>query len=394
MGVRAWAVLRLMIPYHSVMTTGMRAADRVRTVAGIEVRLEPVVDLDRLGVAWRALELRSDLSFFQSWGWIGCWLRHLPPDRRPLAAIAVRDAQVLGLGVVVPGRERRYGIVLARTLRLHETGDAQLDSLCIEHNGILADRDHAAAVWAALLASLLHHDTWNEVILGGLAPPTAVACTQAARAHNLDVVVRGRRPSACLNLERLRQQRRAFEATLSRNTRHQLLRARRLYEHIGPLRLRAARSADEALAMLDQLKVLHQQAWRRRGRPGCFAAPVFEAFHRDLIRDRFHHGGIRLLCACAGDRPFGYLYNFAHGDRIYAYQSGFDYPADGRLKPGLVSHALAIEQALGNGFAVYDFMAGDNRLKASFASDRDDMLWLALRRPSLRSWLQKHACQG
>ena len=42
--------------------------------------------------------------------------------------------------------------------------------------------------------------------------------------------------------------------------------------------------------------------------------------------------------------------------------------ADGRLKPGLVTHALAIEQATRAGFAVYDFMAGENRLKASFAS--------------------------
>jgi CelD/BcsL family acetyltransferase involved in cellulose biosynthesis len=153
--------------------------------------------------------------------------------------------------------------------------------------------------------------------------------------------------------------------------------------------LHAAASVDEALAMLDRLKALHQTTWRRRGRPGCFAAPAFEAFHRDLIRDRFRHGEIRLLCTSAGGRPIGYLYNFAQGDRIYAYQSGFDYQADGRLKPGLVSHALAIEQALCDGFAVYDFMAGDNRLKASFASDWDDMVSLAIRRRSVGSWLQR-----
>jgi CelD/BcsL family acetyltransferase involved in cellulose biosynthesis len=137
--------------------------------------------------------------------------------------------------------------------------------------------------------------------------------------------------------------------------------------------------------MLDRLKDLHQRTWRRRGQPGCFANPAFEAFHRDLIRDRFASGAIRLLCASAGDRPFGYLYNFAHGDRVYAYQSGFDYDDDGRLKPGLVAHAMAIEQALAEGFAVYDFMAGANRLKSSFASHSDSMLWIAIRRSSLRT---------
>jgi CelD/BcsL family acetyltransferase involved in cellulose biosynthesis len=200
--------------------------------------------------------------------------------------------------------------------------------------------------------------------------------------------VRQRRASAHLDLEQLRRSGRTLADVLSRNARQQLARARRRYEASGPLRLQAARSADEALAMLARLKVWHQRTWQRRAQPGCFAAPAFEAFHRDLIRSRFGHGEILLLCASAGDRPFGYLYNFARSGRVYAYQNGLDYAADGRFKPGLVSHVLAIEQALRDGFAVYDFLAGENRLKARLASDRDEMVWLALRRRSARAWLR------
>jgi hypothetical protein len=69
------------------MATPIVRVDPRPAADGIRVRLEPV-DLDRLGQGWRTLEARSDASFFQSWGWIGCWLRHLPPDRQPLAAIA------------------------------------------------------------------------------------------------------------------------------------------------------------------------------------------------------------------------------------------------------------------------------------------------------------------
>src|SRR5918996_574376 len=352
----------------------------------IEVRLEPVTDRDRLGAAWRALEPRCEPSFFQSWGWIGGWLRHMPSERKPFAAIAARNDEVIGLGVFVPCTERRRGIATARTLRLHESGAPALDSLFIEHNGLLADRAHAPEVWAAVLGRLLGRGANTEVVFGGLAGPTAAACGAAARSQNLDVLVRERRPFAWLDLDELRRTGRPFAEALSRNTRHQLVRARALYQASGPLSLRPAQSADEALHMLDRLKMLHQRSWRQRGRPGCFAAAGFEAFHRDLIRDRFRHGETRLLCASAGDRPFGYLYNFAKGGRIYAYQSGFDYPADGRFKPGLVSHALAIEQALRDGFAVYDFMAGENRLKASFASDWGEMVWLAVRRRSALSW--------
>jgi CelD/BcsL family acetyltransferase involved in cellulose biosynthesis len=355
----------------------------------IQVRLEPVVDLDRLGEAWRALEPHSEPSFFRSWGWIGCWLRHLPPDRPAFAAIATSGAELVGLGVFVACPARRYGVIPARRIALHQSGEAALDSLCIEHNGLLAERGHARAVWQATLAQLALRGAFDEVVLGGLERGTAELCLQAARAQGREAVVRQRRRSGHLDLAQLRRSGRGLADALGGNTRRQLMRARRLYEAIGPLSLRAARTAYEALAMLEQLKALHQRSWRRRGEPGCFATPCFEAFHRDLISDRFRHGEIQLLCAAAGGRAIGYLYNFAYAKRIYAYQSGFDYATDGRLKPGLVSHALAIEHALREGFAIYDFMAGENRLKAGFASHWSDMVWLSVRRPFGGFWRER-----
>ncbi|HEX6111633.1 MAG TPA: GNAT family N-acetyltransferase, partial [Geminicoccaceae bacterium] len=365
------------------------STEDARAAGGTQVRVEPVVDLERLGEAWRALEPRSAPSFFQSWGWIGCWLRHLPPGRRPLAVMARCGDEIVGLGVFLSRRERRYGVLPAKTLRLHESGDRALDSVFVEHNGLLADRAHAPAVWAAVLARLTRRGAWDQVLLGGLAGGAAELCLEAAGAHGRHVVVRQRRRSAHLDLAALRRSRRDLAEGLSRNTRQQLARARRLYGAIGPVSLRAAENVEEALAMLDRLKTLHQTSWRRRGQPGCFATPSFETFHRDLIRARFGSGEIQLLAASAGARPIGYLYNFVHGDRVYAYQSGFDDVADGRLKPGLVTHALAIEQAMREGFAIYDFMAGDNRLKASFASHWTEMVWLAVQGSSTVSWVDR-----
>jgi CelD/BcsL family acetyltransferase involved in cellulose biosynthesis len=230
---------------------------------------------------------------------------------------------------------------------------------------------------------------WDEVVLSGLERHTADLSIEAARAQRHLVIVGAQRRAAHLDLAALRRSGRRLADVVSRNTRHQMMRARRLYAAIGPISLRAARTADEALAMLEQLKALHQKSWQRRGAPGCFATPSFERFHHDLIRDRFRHGEIQLLCAAAGNQAIGYLYNFAHGDRIYAYQSGFNYAADGRLKPGLVTHAMAIERAMREGYTTYDFMAGENRLKASFASHWRDMVWLSVQRPSAIAWLQR-----
>ena len=76
----------------------------------------------------------------------------------------------------------------------------------------------------------------------------------------------------------------------------------------------------------------------------------FEPFHRLLIERSFSEGGIQLLRACAGEQVVGYLYNFRLGNRVYAYQSGFD-DADRRERPGIVTHALGDQACLPIGCA-------------------------------------------
>ena len=86
--------------------------------------------------------------------------------------------------------------------------------------------------------------------------------------------------------------------------------------------------------------------------------------------------------ACAGDRVIGYLYNFRFGERIYAYQSGFA-DSDRHERPGFITHALAIRHAFQSGERVYDFMAGRNRLKESFSTRCEPMLWQVVQQPRL-----------
>jgi hypothetical protein len=127
MGDVATAATALVLGYCSAMATAIRGGDGAPAPDGVRARLERIADFDRLGEAWRALERQSEPSFFRSWGWIGCWLRHLPPGRQPLAAIATKSAEIVGLGVFVPVRQRRHWVLPARAWLLDECGDAALD---------------------------------------------------------------------------------------------------------------------------------------------------------------------------------------------------------------------------------------------------------------------------
>jgi CelD/BcsL family acetyltransferase involved in cellulose biosynthesis len=153
-----------------------------------------------------------------------------------------------------------------------------------------------------------------------------------------------------------------------------------------------AATVREALAYFNELKKMHIVSWERRRRRHAFAAPHFERFHRALIEREFANGAIQLLRITAGDAAIGYLYNFRSNGIVYAYQSGFD---DGHrgLSPGVVSHALALAHNAERGARLYDFLAGANRLKENFASNRYRLYWQVLRRPRLDRRLRAAARQ-
>jgi CelD/BcsL family acetyltransferase involved in cellulose biosynthesis len=161
-------------------------------------------------------------------------------------------------------------------------------------------------------------------------------------------------------------------------------RALRRYEERGKLSIRPAGTVDQALAYFTDMKVLHQAYWESRGQPGAFANPVFEKFHRAFIGARFAAGEIDMLRVAVDDQTIGYLYNIVHRKHVYSYQSGFAYEQDGSMKPGLVSHYLAIERNLSQDAAIYDFMAGGGQHKRSLGTVCRDMVWLRAAQPRLK----------
>ncbi|MEI8396532.1 MAG: GNAT family N-acetyltransferase [Rhodospirillaceae bacterium] len=340
----------------------------------------PLVDVPALARDWHELEARAarDTSFFLSWLWIGCWLDHLGAHDRPLR-LTVREADgaVVGLAVMIERTRRRFGLRTRRQWWLHETGDRALDCLCMEYNGILVAAARASEISTVALGWLAKQTgACDELILGGIGTElTGIATMIPGRLPR----VIARAPCPWLSLDAVRRAGGEPLALFGPSTRAALRRCRHLYSDQGPVRFYVAATEAEAGDFLTELKDLHQRDWNARGKPGAFASPCFEHFHRTLIRRAFADGVIELCRVSVGDRTIGMLYNFVWRGRVYAYQSGFERPAgDNRLKPGLLSHYLAIHHALAAGRERYDFMAGDGRHKRSLSDNADLMSWLAL----------------
>lgn len=333
--------------------------------------LTEIADIGDLEAQWRDLETRADASFFQSWSWIGTWLAGMPAGMTPLVARCTAAGDTVALGIIVPSRRRRRLLWRPRRLLLNETGDAVFDSLFIEHNGFLTERGHDAAGFT--LRSLAQMRPFaDEIVLGGVGD-AALAIDLPAGWRVADKSV----PAFALDLMDAGI---ADLGRFGRNTRRQIRGAQQDYGALGPIEVEVARQVPEALDFLDELKRLHQRYWRGRGRPGAFASAAFEDFHRRLVTSCHERGETELLRIRAGSRTVGLLYNFIHRGRVYAYQSGFDYTLLPRGRPGILCHSLAIERHRRGGALVYDFLAGDNRLKRNLSSTTMQLHWLTWQR--------------
>jgi CelD/BcsL family acetyltransferase involved in cellulose biosynthesis len=125
---------------------------------------------------------------------------------------------------------------------------------------------------------------------------------------------------------------------------------------------------------------MHTAYWQKRGKPGAFATQFSRRFHRELISCQAGPAQVELLELAAGSQVLGYLYNFQYSGRTYNYQTGFSYADDNRHRPGLIAHAMAIEQAKSRGMQVYDFLAGDAPYKARLGQPMGTMAWCRVQR--------------
>jgi CelD/BcsL family acetyltransferase involved in cellulose biosynthesis len=321
----------------------------------VQIHLSPVEDFQALGRMWRQLEPEvAGHGFFQSWSWVGCLAEARYPD--PVLLRAEQDGRLLGLALFNRRGDRLY---------LAESGNAGLDAPFIEHNAPLAP----PAIGAALLRAAWGLRGVRRLVLSGVAAEAPFGTAWRAQ----------RREAPFADLNALRAAGGGALSLCSANARQQIRRSDRSYAARGPLTLTCLA---DPLAGFAAMLPLHERSWAARGKPGAFASEWMRRFHGALIRTAQPRGEVELLRIDAGDHEIGYLYNFRHGGRVHAYQSGFDLAgAQRHEKPGLTSHSLAIGRALAAGDSVYDFLAGADRYKLSLSQGSQDLWWVELVRP-------------
>jgi CelD/BcsL family acetyltransferase involved in cellulose biosynthesis len=358
----------------------------------MDVTFEPLSNAEALGVDWRALEERADASFFQTWTWLGAWLRALPRGTTLYVLRVQRANKTVGLALVGRRALRRFRVLPVRGLFVSETGDPALDTLTVEHSGVLLERGLEAPALEAIARSLTAaRFPWDELRVSGIEAKDAPAYRVAWTAAGVNVRTEVEKPYFTVELDQLRASRKDYLSSLSSNTRSQLRRSQREYERNGPVVIDFAADESEIEEYFSKLRDLHQAYWVARGSPGAFSTDFARAFHRELLAVAMPRGEIQLARITSGSDIIGYLYNFRHRGVVSNYQSGIRYTDNSRLKPGLTAHQLAIEHNLANGARVYDLLMGDQRYKKSLSTYEGRMEYLVIQRDRVRFKIENAA---
>lgn len=350
-------------------------------------------DREELERWWTDLEQRAEITAFLAWSWIGTWIDVAGMPDAVLVGRANRE--IVCLGLLRRGMERRHGFVRSRTLYLHQSGRSDEDIIFIEYNGVLTDRRYASLLDDAV-TFLGGSGGVDEVDLGGITTADHQRLEQAG----IRTLVTARKTSAYVDLKQLRDRGGEYLASISSNSRYQIKRAVKAYEERGRLSLQAAGSKEQALAFFEALGALHEAGWQRRGAVGAWHYPFLVRFHRRLIERSFDAGGMEIVRIACGEEAIGYIYCVNRGGWSGSYLSGFAYEEDNKIKPGLVSHYLHIEHKLRTGGDILDFLAGDHRYKTSLGVPGTDMVWVKAqqKRPALMlegalRWLKRRVEQ-
>lgn len=357
------------------------------SVGEVQVRCGDLDDIEALEQEWEELYARSHASFFLSWQWIGCWLRSYQPKVMVLRAI--RNNRLIGLALLSARNELRHHLLHTRCLRLHQTGLAEEDQIWIEYNGFLSASGEESPVNRCFLAFLMDQvSDWDEFRISGIRTHSA---RELADLSGLTPHIYWRAPCFGVNLAPIRETGGAYVDSLSRNTRHQIRRCRRLYEERDAVELYRPGSVEGALELFESLGPLHIKRWGSGEGQSGFANPRFVRFHRELIRSGWQNGSVDLIALRVGGEIIAGFYNLIDKETVYFYLGAAVSEPDNRLKPGLLGHALVIDHYCGNGFGFYDFMGGNERYKTSLGQIHDHLCQISLQRPLWRFRIENAA---
>lgn len=316
--------------------------EEVRSAADLADRLDE----------WEELSQRAPAAeIFETPAWITAWLSAYWQDR-PLAFCFVRSGEELvGVAPLLDDEEGRIGCrhSLVTPVNAHA-----------RRCGIL----HAVEPDAVLTAVLEHLDATRR------APRLRIRCEDAAaplvgalQGSGHKTLVRPKEPSPII---RIRGSWDDYLATRPTHLRRELARKERKLQGSWSVEWHTEAGAHEH-AMTEVLRI-ERASWKDREGTSMCSEPGAAAFYTRLARECARRDWLRVEVLHLDGRPVAHVFGVVFNRVYYALKTSYDEAYRG-WSPGIALFRRVIEQAFGDGLAVFDFLGSGSRWKAELAND-------------------------
>lgn len=330
------------------------------------VTIETVADLGAIEAIWRELEVEAAATAFQRYDWIAAWAAH------GAAAAGERPLIVLGRIDGVPAFVWPFGLRRAGPATVAAwLGGSHLGY----HGGLHTARARAAldpATVRRLFAEIARADGIDLFHL----------TAQPAQDPGADPVVAALPATPAVNDGFELDLKPSFEAALGRHNgkrkKKSLRRKEKMLEEAGGYAIERLVGAEAAAAMPDLLAQKSRRL-KAQGLKDVFAGPAIGGFYEAVAQA----GVAGAPAGTAAERPALEVWRITAGGRALAYSvlAPFRGRATGvilsfedgdlaRASPGEVLVFRQIERLAAEGCETYDFGAGEERYKTSWADRR------------------------
>jgi CelD/BcsL family acetyltransferase involved in cellulose biosynthesis len=325
-------------------------------------------EFDALEQEWNSLAKESSCTVFQTFDWARTWWKHFGQDgkRQTLYIIVLSKNGVIA--AIAPLFSEVMSIFgLAKATRLLFIGRKVSDYL-----DIIVRKGMEAEAYARLADHLCRaKEHWDIIFLEDI-PNRSMTHEKLRSALSLcGMNGRAEITELCPRLELPA----SWDQYLTRHSKHsrQEIRRRhkRLLESFGATfeTVADARELDDAF---ENFIELHQERWTQCGEPGVFAEPGNVAFHREVVRKLFARGIVRLSFLKIGGKRVAGSYSFVSDAEFSMYLLGRTHAGDAeRFSPGRSLTYYNIQQAIGEGKRVLDFLRGDEKYKYELLAENE-----------------------
>lgn len=332
-----------------------------QTRAGARLAVTPVrslADLDALAPAWDALLGRSRAdSVFLTFDWVRTWVEHFVRASRSLLVLRIADgADLVGIApfCVRQVGPAPLGVRRLEFLGLPETGSDYLDAIA----EVGREGEVAAALYGALFGDLAGQ--WDEMSLEDVplhSPVLTHLLALASRDRRFVKLVPG---SICPQIMLPRDPVALPMAVAPKRQKVAARDWRRLERRGSVAHLVGDGSSRDAA--LGPILELYTRVWGTRLPPGV------PSFLRDLTARWGGTGRIQADLLTLGGRPLAGLLHLRHGRALLMYLHVVDRSATGNVTAGDLLVQRAVERAVREGLAVYDFLKGAEPYKFRWAN--------------------------